>query len=47
MSLQVFYAYTYGTAAWYSLQGFALAASPKVILTMLADETRHATGKLE
>ncbi|KAJ9199045.1 hypothetical protein DTO166G4_7321 [Paecilomyces variotii] len=38
--MDVFYTYTYGTAAWLSVQGFLLLASPKMTVTMLLDETR-------
>lgn len=43
--LQVFYAYTYTTAGWLSLQSLALVAAPKLITTMLLDETRPASGE--
>ena len=44
--MDVFYAYTYSTAAWLSLQALPLLLSPKLIVTMLSVETRGPTGKL-
>lgn len=41
---QVFYAYTYGTAAWFTVQGLPLVSTPKMIVTLLLDETRLPTG---
>ncbi|KAG2419479.1 hypothetical protein HFD88_004275 [Aspergillus terreus] len=41
--MDVFYAYTYTTAGWLSLQSLALVAAPKLITTMLLDETRPAS----
>lgn len=39
----MFYAYTYGTAGWLSLQAVPLIIMPKVIVTMLANEVHRAT----
>ncbi|XHG01306.1 hypothetical protein AWENTII_004693 [Aspergillus wentii] len=39
-NLQVFYAYTYSTAGWLSLQSLPLIVSPRMIVSMLLDETR-------
>lgn len=41
---KVFQTYTYSTAAWLSLQSLALLVSPSVIVAMLLDETRPASG---
>ncbi|KAL2869896.1 uncharacterized protein BJX67DRAFT_378941 [Aspergillus lucknowensis] len=41
--MDVFYAYTYSTAAWLSLQSAALISIPQGISAMLLDETRPAT----
>lgn len=41
--MDVFYAYTYGTAAWLALQAAPLIISPTIILTMLSPEVREAT----
>ncbi|QSZ28992.1 hypothetical protein DSL72_003501 [Monilinia vaccinii-corymbosi] len=41
--MDVFYAYTYGTAGWLALQGAPLIISPTVIITMLSPEVRGAT----
>ncbi|EGC43127.1 conserved hypothetical protein [Histoplasma capsulatum var. duboisii H88] len=38
--MDVFYAYTYSTAAWLSLQGIPLVATPKMIIMILLDESR-------
>ncbi|PGG99407.1 hypothetical protein GX51_06341 [Blastomyces parvus] len=38
--MDVFYAYTYSTAAWLSLQGIPLVATPKMIIMILLDEPR-------
>lgn len=40
---QVFYAYTYSTAGWLSLQGLALTTIPQLMSTMLLEEARPAT----
>ncbi|PLB42463.1 uncharacterized protein BDW47DRAFT_97233 [Aspergillus candidus] len=42
--MDVFYAYTYSTAGWLSLQGLALTTVPQLMSTMLLDETRPATS---
>ncbi|KAL4808285.1 hypothetical protein BDV18DRAFT_134602 [Aspergillus unguis] len=42
--MDVFYAYTYSTAAWLSLQSAALISVPQGISAMLLDETRPATS---
>ncbi|KAL4913685.1 hypothetical protein BDW62DRAFT_159335 [Aspergillus aurantiobrunneus] len=41
--MDVFYAYTYSTAAWLGLQSAALISVPQGIAAMLLDETRPAT----
>ncbi|OJD15578.1 hypothetical protein AJ78_04168 [Emergomyces pasteurianus Ep9510] len=38
--MDVFYGYTYSTAAWLSLQGIPLVAAPKMIILILLDEAR-------
>ncbi|GAM41620.1 hypothetical protein TCE0_042f14873 [Talaromyces pinophilus] len=38
--MDVFYLYTYGSSAWLALQGLALVATPKLIITLLIDDTR-------
>ena len=42
--MQVFYAYTYGTAAWLGIQAVPLIVLPKMIVTMLARDARQTTG---
>lgn len=42
---QVFYVYTYGTAAWLGLQALPLILLPKAITTMLAEDLHQTTGK--
>ena len=44
--MDVFYAYTYSTAGWLSLQALPLFLSPGIIVTLLSTETRKPTGKL-
>ncbi|MCJ1484664.1 hypothetical protein MMC06_004837 [Schaereria dolodes] len=41
--MDVFYSYTYSTAAWLGIQAMPLILSPKLIVTMLALETRKPT----
>jgi hypothetical protein len=41
---QVFYAYTYGTAAWLGIQAVPLIVLPKLITTLLAKELHETTG---
>lgn len=41
--MDVFYAYTYGTAGWMALQAAPLMISPTMIVTMLAPEVREAS----
>ncbi|KAI9674736.1 MAG: hypothetical protein M1817_001640 [Caeruleum heppii] len=41
--MDVFYAYTYGTAAWLCTQAVPLIASPTMIITMLSPEVREPT----
>ncbi|QGA17725.1 hypothetical protein EYB26_005401 [Talaromyces marneffei] len=38
--MDVFYLYTYSSSAWLALQGLALVATPKLIVTLLIDDTR-------
>lgn len=42
---QVFYAYTYATAGWLSLQSITLMTAPQMVATALLDETRPPTGE--
>jgi hypothetical protein len=42
---KVFYAYTFGTAAWLSIQALPLLVAPKLITTMLSSETHSITGE--
>lgn len=42
---QVFYAYTYATAGWLSLQSITLMTAPQIVTTALLDETRPPTGE--
>jgi len=42
--MDVFYAYTYGTAGWLALQAAPLIISPTIILTMLSPEVREASA---
>ena len=44
--LKVFYAYTFGTAAWLSVQALPLLVTPKLITTMLSSETHSITGEV-
>ncbi|RAL65094.1 hypothetical protein DID88_001201 [Monilinia fructigena] len=41
--MDVFYAYTYGTAGWLALQAAPLVISPTIIITILSPEVREAT----
>jgi len=43
--IKVFYAYTYGTAAWFTLQAAPLIVSPTIILTLLNPEVREPSGQ--
>lgn len=40
---KVFYAYTYGTAAWLVLQAVPIMVAPKLILHVLSPEGHHST----
>ncbi|KAI9684074.1 MAG: hypothetical protein M1820_010903 [Bogoriella megaspora] len=42
--MDVFYAYTYGSAAWLALQAVPLILTPRIIITMSSSEVREATG---
>lgn len=42
--MDVFYTYTYGTAAWLGIQAVPLMVSPKLIVNLLAAEARTPTG---
>jgi hypothetical protein len=42
--LQVFYAYTYGTAGWLALQSLPLIVSPTIIITLLSPNVREPTA---
>ncbi len=44
-TMDVFYYYNYGTAAWLALQAAPLIISPHMITTMLSPEVREATSK--
>jgi hypothetical protein len=39
-SLKTFYIYTYAASAWLAIQGLALAATPRLIVTLLLDDSR-------
>lgn len=41
--MDVFYAYTYGSAGWLALQALPLLLSPSLIITLLSKEGRNAT----
>ncbi|KAL8815256.1 MAG: hypothetical protein Q9223_005593 [Gallowayella weberi] len=41
--MDVFYAYTYSTAAWFGVQTIPLMLSPKLIITILSTEARKPT----
>ena len=43
--MDVFYAYTYSTTGWLSLQALPLLLSPGLIVTLLSTEARNATGE--
>jgi hypothetical protein len=42
--LQVFYAYTYGTASWLAVQALPLIVSPTIIITLLSPDVREPTA---
>ncbi|CAG8960334.1 hypothetical protein HYFRA_00012408 [Hymenoscyphus fraxineus] len=39
--MDVFYAYTYGTAGWMAIQAMPLIISPTVIIMLLSPEVRE------
>jgi len=41
--MDVFYSYTYGTAAWFFLEAAPLTISPTMIIALLSPEVRKAT----
>ena len=43
--MDVFYAYTYSTAGWLSIQALPLLLFPSIIINILSTETRQATGR--
>jgi hypothetical protein len=43
--MDVFYAYTFGTAGWLALQAAPLIISPTIMVTMLSPEVREPSGK--
>lgn len=45
-AMDVFYMYTYSTAAWLGIQAVPLVMAPKLIVTMLSADTRQPTGVL-
>ncbi|KIW12948.1 hypothetical protein PV08_08135 [Exophiala spinifera] len=45
--MDVFYAYTYGTAGWLGIQAVPLIAMPKLVITVLASGALHQTTELE
>lgn len=46
-SIKAFYFYTYTASAWLAVQGLALAAAPRFIVTLLLDDSRaQPTGTL-
>lgn len=44
-SRQVFYYYSYGTAAWLAIQALPLLVSPTMIVTMISPEVRKPTSQ--
>lgn len=42
--MDVFYAYTYGSAAWLATQAVPLLVAPKLIVAFLAHEAHSTTG---
>lgn len=46
LTMDVFYAYTYSTAAWFGVQTIPLIVSPKLIVMMLSSDTRQPSGPL-
>ena len=44
--MDVFYAYTYSTAGWLSLQALPLLLAPNVVVTLLSPEARKSSGRL-
>ena len=45
LTIQVFYAYTYGTAAWMVVQAVPLIVSPKFLVAMLSPEVKESTRR--
>ncbi|KAJ9497981.1 hypothetical protein LTR99_002987 [Exophiala xenobiotica] len=45
--MDVFHAYTYGTAGWLGIQAMPLIVMPKLIITMLASTDMHHTTDIE
>lgn len=45
LTMDVFYAYTYSTAAWLGIQAVPLLIFPKLIVTMLSVDARKPTGR--
>lgn len=43
--MQVFFLYTYATAAWLGAQSAVLVLMPKIVIGILAEEAHHASGK--
>lgn len=43
---QVYYFYSYGTAAWMAIQAAPMIASPTMIVALLSPEVREATSML-
>jgi hypothetical protein len=41
---QVYYFYSYGTAAWMAIQAAPMIASPTMIVALLSPEVREATS---
>ena len=41
---QVYYFYSYGTAAWMTMQAAPMIASPTMIVALLSPEVREATS---
>lgn len=42
--VQVYYFYSYGTAAWMALQAAPMIASPTMIVALLSPEVREASS---
>jgi hypothetical protein len=43
--MDVFYAFSYGSAGWLTLQAVPLLISPTIIVTVLSPQARESTGQ--